>query len=94
MPNMPNADVVCASFSAQHLAVGWRLYIRVEYTFGVVGAARRLFFDATDRCPSSKALWLDAILVLRGVLDRDALRGVHDRAVQCGICFAERFPFS
>lgn len=46
----------------------WRVYQAYELAAGRPDAAKRVFFRAVNACPWSKALWLDGLRALHGVL--------------------------
>jgi len=46
----------------------WRVYQAYELAGGRPDAAKRVFFRAVNACPWSKALWLDGLRALHGVL--------------------------
>jgi hypothetical protein len=85
------ASAAVSSTDADAAAAGattplvWRIYQAYEMAGGRPEAAKRVFFRAVNACPWSKALWLDGLRALRGVLPPAEMGELLDVMVDKGL---------
>ncbi|KAJ0403802.1 hypothetical protein P43SY_003899 [Pythium insidiosum] len=71
-------EEMLAQRRTQGSAIGWRLYLRFEVAMGKIDAARRVLYRGIARCPWSKALYLDALRILRPYLSAAECREIME----------------